>query len=84
MKKLRLLFCTVIMTANLSLVTSTLAQSAPSGCDPGETHGPPCSAVQLVTDTLTNPAETEPPEVVQTVVIVTIVDSVVGALLSVV
>ena len=87
MKKLRLLVCTVVVTFGLSLVTPALAQSGctettPCACDPGETHGPPCASAQPATDDSTNPEDTQTSPAAETVVITTIADAAVGALLS--
>jgi hypothetical protein len=48
---------------------------------PGEIQAPPCSEGQIVTDDPTSPEETEAPPAADSVVITTIADAAVGALL---
>ena len=50
----------------LLAVTALADGPAPPPCDPGETHGPPCSANQLVNDDASVPGQiqTSPPPLI--------------------
>lgn len=51
--------------------------------DPGEIQSPPCATAQLATDAPTNPGETPTPATAEEVMISTIADAAIRALLSV-
>ena len=52
-------------------------------CIPGDINTPPCSTAQLTTDDPTNPGDMSTPPAAETIVITTMVDAAVGALLSI-
>jgi hypothetical protein len=53
----------------------------PPSCNPGETHGPPCSAALITTDDSTNPGETNSPPAADPIDIKTLVEVTLTALL---
>jgi len=83
MSNLKMLVVTFCLMSVLAI--SALGQTPSPPCpppDPGEMQGPPCSTAQLTTDDPTNPGETPAPPAAEAVVITTIADAAVGALLS--
>jgi hypothetical protein len=81
LKKLVVAFSLIFVLAITAFGGET--QSPPcSPPNPGETQSPPCSLAQLAPDDPTIPGETETSRAAETVVITTIADAAVGALLS--
>lgn len=81
LKRLVVTFCFISILAITALGGDV--QSPPcQPPEPGDVQSPPCSSAQLTTDDPTNPGETQAPPAAETVVITTIADAAVGALLS--
>ena len=58
MNNLRRLVATLCLTSVFAITAFADTTPAPP-CDPGETHGPPCSSAQMATDDSSNPGQTE-------------------------
>jgi hypothetical protein len=81
-KRLVVTFCLISVLAFTALAGEI--QSPPCAPPiPGEIQAPPCSESQLATDDPTNLGESEALSTVETVMITTIADAALGALLSV-
>jgi len=60
MNNLRRLVATLCLTSVFAITAFADTTPAPP-CDPGETHGPPCSSAQMATDDSSNPGQTDTP-----------------------
>jgi hypothetical protein len=82
MKKLKTLVAsfTLIVTVAIAAIAGDI--NTPP-CTPGDINTPPCASDQMATNDSTSPGETETPPAAETVVITTIADAAIGALLSV-
>jgi len=82
MTKLRSLGASLILIFAMSVSAFAGDMSTPP-CAPGDINTPPCASAQLATDDPGNPGEMGTPPVAETVVLNTIVDAALGAVLSV-
>ena len=74
MNNLRRLVATLCLTSVFAITAFADTTPAPP-CDPGETHGPPCSSAQMATDDSSNPGQTDtPPASDTTVDVVSVVE----------
>ena len=82
LKRLVVTICLISILAMTALAGETPNSPCPPP-EPGDIQSPPCASASLTTDDPTNPGETQTPPAAETVVITTIADAAVGALLSV-
>jgi hypothetical protein len=82
LKRLVVTFCLMSILAITALAGETPTVPCPRP-EPGEIQAPPCAPAQPAVADPTNPGETQTPPAAETVVIFTIADAAIGALLSV-
>jgi len=66
MQKLERITAALVLILVLSVAVSADGPVNPP-CEPGETHGPPCSSAQVLTDDSTAPGQTQTPPAADTV-----------------